>query len=183
MSKSEPKETTKIVRTELERACKEFTARINGLGFQRTKKMFWIRRQPLTVDFIHFHRSGSSYGTPINFSVNIRVHFGICVLNGDFPAPALNGPSSDAEKTRAGRYHLRFNAQTGSTYDRCLDDLVRFVVEQGEPWFQEFHPIEGLLQKPHSPLHMADKQFLAEAMQGNVNTLNVAASLKMLGIK
>ncbi len=27
--------------------------------------------------------------------------------------------------------HLRFNAKSGSTYDRCLDDLLRFVVEPG----------------------------------------------------
>lgn len=153
------------------------------MGFQRTKKMFWTRRQSLTVDFIHFHRSGSSYGAPINFSIDIRVHFGIRVLNDDFPAPALNGPSSDASRIRAGRYHLRFNAQTDSTYNRCLDDLVRFVAEQGEPWFQEFHSVEGLLQKPHSPLHMAEKLCLSAAESGNVNALNVAASLKMLGIK
>jgi hypothetical protein len=180
---SEPKETTKVVRAGLERACKEFTARIAQLGFRRTLKMLWTRRHSLTVDFIHFHRRGSTYGAPINFSVAIRVHFGIRALNDDFPALALNGPSSDDARIHAGRYHLSFNAQTGSTYDRCLDDLVRLITEQGEPWFREFHSAEDLLQKPDSPLRAADKQLLAAAASGNMNAMNLAASLKLLGIK
>jgi hypothetical protein len=183
MIMSEPKETTKMVRAGLERACKEFTARIAQLGFRRTKKMIWTRRHSFTVDFIHFHRCGGTYGAPINFSVDIRVHFGIRVLNDDFPALALNGPSSDAARIQAGRYHLRFNAQTVSTYDRCIDDLVRLVTEQGEPWFREFHSVEDLLQKPHCPLWVADKQLLAAAASGNMNAVNLAASLKLLGIK
>lgn len=180
---AEPKETTKVVRAGFERACKEFTVRISGLGFQRTKKTMWTRRQLFAVDFIHLHRSGSSYGTPINFSVGIRVHLGIRVLNDDFPAPALNGPSSDSVPVRTPPYHLRFNAQTGSTYDRCLDDLVRFISVEGEPWFKEFGSAEALLQNPTSPLRAADKQLLAAAVAGNVNATNVAASLKILGIK
>ena len=183
MAISDPKETTKVVRAGMERVCKEFSARISELGFQRTKKKIWTRRQTFTVDFIHFHRDGCSYGRPLNFSVSIRVHFGIRVLNDNFPAPALNGPLSDVEKTRSGNYHLRFNAQTGSTYDRCLEDLVRFVVEQGEPWFQEFRSVEALLQKSHSPLRDNEKQLLSAAIAGEVNSANLAASLKMLGIK
>src|SRR5687767_7546982 len=136
MNMSKPEETTKVVRAGLERACREFTARIAQLGFQRARKMLWTRRHFLTVDFIHFHRCGSSYGAPINFSVDIRVHFGIRVLNDDFPALALNGPSSDEGRIHAGRYHLRFNAQTGSTYDKRLDDHVRLVTERGELWFR-----------------------------------------------
>lgn len=73
-----------MVRTELERACRDFTARVEPLGFQRSLKMFWIRRLPLTVDFIHFHRSGGGYSAPQSASVDIRVHFGIRVLNDDF---------------------------------------------------------------------------------------------------
>src|SRR5688572_22230936 len=133
MTKPEPQETTKVVRAGLERACKDFSDRVALLGFSRTKKLFWIRRQPFTVDFIHFHRGGSSYGAPINFSVDIRVHFGIRVLNDCFPAAALNGPFSDPTRLRSGRYHLRFNAKSGDTYERCIHDLERFVIEQGEP--------------------------------------------------
>jgi hypothetical protein len=175
--------TTEVVRAGVERACKDFTTRVAPLGFDRTKKMFWTRRHPLTVDFIHFHRHGSTYGAPRNFSVDIRVHFGIRVLNDAFPGPALNGPYSDVTRLRAGRYHLRFNAKSGDTYDRCIDDLARFVVEQGEPWFRQFHVADALLRLPDSPLKPTERQLLADAIAGNTNPENEANSLKLLGIK
>ena len=174
---------TSLVRAGVERACKEFTARVEPLGFRRTLKMFWTRRHPLTVDFIHFHRHGSSYGKPHTASVHIRVEFGIRVLNDDFDAAALNGPISDAGLERAGRYHLRFNAETGSTYERCIDDLTRFVVEQGEPWFERFRSVESLLHLADSPLGPNEKEFLVAADEGRSSTERVAASLKILGIK
>ena len=176
------KSFTGIVRAGLERACRDFTARVEPLGFRRTLKMFWTRRHPLTVDFIHFHRRGSTYGTPRTASVDIRVHFGIRVLNDDFIAAALNGPHSDAGTLRAGRYHLRFNAETGSAYDRCIDDLARFIVEQGEPWFQRWSSVEALLL-PDSPLKPQDRESLRAARDGQVSAERVAASLKILGIK
>lgn len=176
------KSFTSVVRAGLERACRDFTARVEPLGFRRTLKMFWTRRHPLTVDFIHFHRSGSTYGAPRTASVDIRVHFGVRVLNDDFIAAALNGPHSDAGTLRAGRYHLRFNAETGSTYDRCVDDLARFVVEQGEPWFRRWSSADALLQSD-SPLRLLDREFLRDARDGQASAERVAASLKILGIK
>jgi hypothetical protein len=176
------KSFTSIVRAGLERACRDFTVRVEPLGFHRTLKMFWTRRYPLTVDFIHFHRSGSTYGAPRTASVDIRVHFGIRVLNDDFIAAALNGPHSDAGTLRAGRYHLRFNAETGSTYDRCVDDLARFVVERGESWFERWSSVDALLQSD-SPLRPQDREFLCAARDGQGSAERVAASLKILGIK
>ena len=176
-------ETTKVVRPELERACNEFTVRIAPLGFLRTKKMFWTRSHPPTVDFIHLSRSGSSYGAPINYSVEIVVHCGIRVLNAKFAAAALNGPSSDPRRSREGRYHLRFNAQTGSTFERCVDDLVRFVTEQGEPWFQRFRDTAQLLDAPESPLSAEDRELLRAALAGQSSPANEATSRKLLGIK
>jgi len=183
MNEGEEKSTTKIVRAGLERACKDFTTRVTPLGFRRTKKMFWTRQQPLAVDFIHFHRCGSTYGAPINFSVDIRVHFAIRVLNDSFVAAALNGPYSDATRLRTGRYHLRFNAKSGDTYERCIDDLARFVAEQGEPWFHQFHSTDNLLRLRDSPLKPPEKQLLTDAIAGNANPENEAHSLKLLGIK
>jgi hypothetical protein len=173
---------TNIVRAGVERACRDFTSRVEPLGFLRTLKMFWTRRHPLTVDFIHFHRGSSTYGAPRIASVDIRVHFGIRVLNDDFVAAALNGPHSDAGTLHAGRYHLRFNAETGSTYDRCIDDLARFVVEQGEPWFQRWSSVDALLQSD-SPLRPQDRASLRTARDGQTCAEHVAASLKILGIK
>lgn len=174
---------TNIVRTGLEKACREFSSRLKPLGFHRTLKMFWTRRHSLTVDFIHFHRCGSTYGAPRTPSVEIRVHFGIRVLNDDFVAAALNGPHSDPDRLRSGRYHLRFNAETGSTYDRCVDDLVRFVSEQGEPWFQRWSSVDSLLQSPESPLRPQDREFLRAARNGQASAERIAESLRILGIK
>lgn len=174
---------TQVVRSGLESACKEFTTAALPSGFVRTKKMFWTRRREHTVEFIHFHRSGSSYGGPINASVSIRVHFGIRVLNDTFPAAALNGPNSDAGVALAGRYHLRFNAATGSTFDRCVQDLMRFLSEQGQPWFEKFADTKCLLERADSPLGEEAKSLLAQAVNGQAKPENVAASQKLLGIK
>lgn len=179
----EPKETTKVVRAGLERVCDDFSMRVAPLGFRNTKKMWWTRRRPSAIDFIHFQRSGSSYGAPRNFSESIAIHLGIRVLNdaGDFAV--LNGPQNDAARTFAGRYHHRFNARSGDTHDLCLDDLVRFVEQQGEPWFQKFRSADDLLQQPDSPLGETEKQFLADALAGRTCPENETRSLKLFGIK
>jgi hypothetical protein len=174
---------TTIVRAGLEKACKEFTRRVEPLGFRRTLKMFWVRRHPFTLDFIHFHRHGSSYGAPRSASVDIRVHFGIRVLNDDFVAANLNGPYSDPGMLRTGNYHLRFNAESGSTYERCVDDLVRLVIDQGEHWFSRFHSVEALLHSPDSPLKPQQREFLLAAQQDRASADRLRASLKIFGIK
>ena len=43
----------------------------------------------------------------------------------------LNGPSSDDHLSL--KLNLRFHAGTGSGFQRCLDDMMRFVDEVGEP--------------------------------------------------
>lgn len=178
-----PDDTTQVVRQGVEKACQDFSERISPLGFARTKKMFWTRRHDHTVDFIHFHRSGSSYGKPRNYSVDIRVHFAIRVLNDTFEAAALNGPFSDPGRIHDGRYHHRFNAQTGSTYDRCIEDLVRFVVEHGEPWFVRFRELDALLTLADSPLRPPEKERLRAAIAGQPDPAAIAQSLKLLGLK
>jgi len=177
------RETTNVVSRELERACKQFTSRLQPIGFVRTRKMFWTRLHPLTVDFVHLFRSGSSSGAPRNYSVDIRVHFGIRVLNDASVAPALNGPGSDAERCRNGRYHLRFNAETGSTFERCVDDLVRFVLEQGEPWFQRFADTAELLASTDSPLGTPERECLTAALAGYGSSRSEGASRRTLGIR
>jgi hypothetical protein len=159
-------ETTNVVRDGLERACKDFTTLVAPLGFMRTKKMFWTRRRDLTVDVIHFHRHGSSYGAPRNFKVDIRVHFSIRVLNDSFEGVALNGPFSDPGHIHEGRYHLSFNAKSGLMYERCVDDLLRFVSEIGEPWFKRFSEASVLLNSKDSPLKGRRFNFWHQQAQG-----------------
>ncbi|MCQ9377670.1 hypothetical protein [Methyloversatilis sp. XJ19-49] len=175
--------TTTVVRAGLERACVQFSAGISEHRFARTKKMFWTRVNQHTIDFVHFHRSGSSYGAPSSASVAIRVHFGIRVLNDTFPAQALNGPCSDSPTTSAGRYHLRFNASTGSTSERCIEDLHRLFMEIGLPWFERFSDPTALLELADSPLQPYAKKLLQDAVRENPVAEHVAASLKLFGVK
>jgi hypothetical protein len=174
---------TQIVRAGVEEACIAFTTSIALQGFARTKKMFWTRQREHTIEFIHLHVCGSSYGAPMNASVSLRVHTGIRVLNDSFAAAALNGPSSEQASALAARYHLRFNASTGSTFDRCVQDLVRFLNEQGEPWFERFAATNSLIDSAESPLTAPAKAQLFDAINGRANSENIAASLKILGIK
>jgi len=174
-----------VVREGLEKAYKDFSARIVGLGFTRTKKSLWTRQHSVAVDWISLSRSGSTYGVPANYSVHIIVAFGIRILNDDVTGLALNGFSSDDihnKAIRAGRFHTRFNALSGSTYPRCINDLERFVLEQAEPWFKKFTPTERLLRIWGSPLTPETKKLLREALSGKSTEENVCASLKILGI-
>jgi hypothetical protein len=176
-------ETTKVIRPELERACKEFTDRIEVLGFSRTKNMIWSRLNEFTADFIHLHRCGSTYGAPLNYSVRIRVGYGVRILNDPRPSLALNGPGLTADVMRKGRYHLRFNAKTGSTFDRCVEDLVRITQEELEPWFTQYRTPENLLETNDTTLNAECKALLKAACEKCAFPENVALSLKLLGIK
>jgi hypothetical protein len=176
-------ETTNVVREGVERACKEFTSRISTLGFARTKKMFWTRRREYTVDVIHFHRHGSSYGPPTNYKVDFRVHFAIRVLADSAEFVVLNGPCSDPDRLREGRFHLSFNASSGHMYDRCVEDLARFVTVVGEPWFSRFANLDALQKAPESPLQISEKEALASSIAKPSAAEIVSQSLELLGIK
>lgn len=179
-----PDDTTQVVRQGVENVAKDFSARIEPLGFKRTKKMLWVRRHQHTADFITLFRHGSSYGRPLNYSVSLDVGFGIRILNDVLAGLSPNGPRYDfSERLRAAHYHFRFNAQTGSTYDRCIDDLERYVVHAGEPWFERFHEPDGLLTSSDSPLRQPEKERLRAAVGGRADAEAVALSLKLLGIK
>jgi len=179
-----PDDTTQVVRQGVENAAKDFSARIEPLGFKRTKKMLWVRKHQHTADFITLFRQGSSYGRPLNYSVSLDVGFGIRILNDVFEALSPNGPRYDfSERLRAAHYHFRFNAQTGSTYDRCIDDLTRYVMHEGEPWFLCFREADTLLFCGDSSLRQSEKERLTAAAAGNSDAAAVAQSLKLLGIK
>lgn len=174
-------ELTKAVRAGFEKLCVEFTAQVAAFGFSRTRKTFWTRPQAFTVEFLHFHRGGISYGAPINASVDVRIHMAIRVLNDDFEAAALNGPSSSDFTAHRPPYHLRFNARSFSQYDRCLSDAVRLVQEQALPWFARFSTPEALLQLD-SPLSPKTRERLQIGLTGGDPDL-IAASRKLLGIR
>lgn len=130
-----PKDTTHVVKVGFNRVCRDFSQLIEPLGFLTGRARCWNRSDGSLVDVIHFHRGGIGYGKPNNYSVDIRIHFAVHKVGASEPL-ALNGPSSD--QLRDGRgyaYHLRFNASSWSTYDRCLEDLLRVTRDHGLPWF------------------------------------------------
>ena len=63
------------------------------------------------------------------------------------------------------------------------DDLVRFVAERGEPWFQSFGPSEVLISSPDTPLRPESIARLQAALRGDVDPGHIARSRKLLGIK
>ena len=90
---------------------------------------------------------------------------------------------SDPGRVRAGRFHLSFNAKSGDMQERCVDDLVRFVKEQGEPWFTDFGTLAALHDRDDSPISADSRGFLHEARTGDADQRNIARSMKLLGIK
>jgi hypothetical protein len=126
-----------VVKGGMDRVCRDFTQAVVPLGFRRTnsRSRCWERRTDRLVQVIYFHRSGSTYGAPINHSVDLRVHFSLQTFDGT-PAGRDQLDSDRVRDSRGYAYHLRFNADTWSMYDRCLEDLLRVTREHGLPWFE-----------------------------------------------
>jgi hypothetical protein len=119
----------------MQRLCKDFNPVAEALGFIRTRSgsRSWQRPYGVLAEVIHLHRSGSSYGAPINNSVSIRAEF--IIKAPDSPASDAWLDSDKLKDSNGYHYHLRFNALTWSTYDRCLQDLERVTKEHAVPWF------------------------------------------------
>jgi hypothetical protein len=174
-------EFSEIVSRGMVRICDDFTSRAAPLGYSRTKRRLWVRENELTIESIYFHRGGGSYGgAPRNASIDIRVMLGIRVINAQSNG-GVGVMSDNARRPTGYAYHHRFNAQTGSTYDRCLDELVLFVTEFAEPWFTSLRDPANLLE--HAELDEPARRSLREAIDGKARAENVTASLKALGIK
>lgn len=174
---------TQIVRAGMERLSRDVGEGLAGLGFARSRSKFWTRRHPHHLDFIHLFRSGSSYGAPYNASVSVRVHLGIAVLDDEREPTWLNGPdSSDMALFHADRFHLRFNAATGSTYERCLEDVLRFATTRGEPWFSAWREPSALLDGERSPLDGEARAALARSLRGEASSERMALTLKRFGV-
>lgn len=177
-----PTEFTKVVANGTERVCSDFSELIAVHGFKRTKKKVWTRRNEHTIEIISFFRKGSTY-INISYEVGLRVLTGIHVLNDSLSSSPRNGPCSDDAEVWSKRYHHRFNALSGSTYDRCLIDLMRFVNEVGMPWFVTYRQPTNLLNDSSSPIGPTARAGLGAALNGDTDSRLVMASLKDLGIK
>jgi hypothetical protein len=103
------------------------------------------------------------------------------VLNAPVAGGAIGIVSDPARRATGYAYHHRFNAETGSTYDRCVEELGLYMTEIAEPWFDEWRDPEKLVK--HVDLGAEAREGLESAMIGNTNREAVAASLKALGVK
>ena len=176
-------ELSQIVRKGVDKAYEEFSTRVEKLGYIRNKKTLWVRPGQNTADVITLSRSGASYGAPYNASVTININLLIRVFNDYHDFLIFNGPECDPSTGREFGFHHRFNAKSGSTFERCIDDLERYVIEQGEPWFKKYRNESLLITDNDSPISDEIKPLLSEALKGNVNSENISQSEKLLGIK
>lgn len=173
---------SKEVAAGMARLASDFAARVAPLGFARTKRRFYARETEHTVDSVYLHRGGSSYGgAPHHPSISIRVVLGIHALNHP-SAGATIAVLSDHIRAADGKpYHNRFNAETWSAYDLCLDGLTRFTTEFAEPWFVQWREPKAMLDFPDLPART--RAVLEQAMTTPENPEHVAFALKACGIK
>lgn len=165
----------------MRRICADFSQVVSLRGFQPTKTRTWVRINDASAESIYFHRLGSSYGSQRAVSVDIRVMLSIRVLNAPIAGGAIGIISDHARRKTGYAYHHRFNAETGSTYNRCLEELGFYMTEVAEPWFSEWR--DPLRLMAHDELSIEAREGLASAISGNASPDTVAASLKALGIK
>lgn len=178
---SEPKRFLQLVTDGMKRVCADFSQIVGPGGFLNTKSRTWVRIHDYTADCIYFYRLGSSYGASHTARIDIRVMLSIRVLNAPVAGGAIGIISDKARRTTGFCYHHRFNAETGSTYERCVEELGFYMAEVAEPWFTEWRDPRKLLT--HPDLQYDTREALTSAIAGRASGDAMAASLKALGVK
>jgi hypothetical protein len=134
------KSYSNVVADGMKRVSDDLSEMLECRGFVRAKGgRSWGRVNGRCIDTVHLQRQGSSYGAPRNASVDLRLTLGVGDVNEAAP-PAEGGNvnlSDHARRPNGYAYHHRFNAATGSTYDRCVEELDLYLTEVAEPWFTE----------------------------------------------
>ncbi len=126
-----------IVSEGMKRVCSDFTGVVKPLGFKRGQGRKWLRHHGEIEELIYLSRSGATYGAPASASISLQIDLssrrGI-----DGPRHYLDHHATVLLRRSTGYcYHHRFNAETGSTYDRCIAELGLFLSEVAEPWFAQ----------------------------------------------
>jgi hypothetical protein len=130
------KSTSDNVKAGMAKLCNDFTERIAQFGFKRknSRSRSWVRHSEEFVEEVCFYRHGSSRGgPPYSNSVDIGVEFLVKTPEGTVKEFLRDHLLRDS---RGYCYHTRFNALTWSTYDKCVDDLMRLMNDHGFPWFK-----------------------------------------------
>jgi hypothetical protein len=126
-----------VITEGMKRVCSAFTQIVQPLAFKRGTGRKWARQLDGFEETIFISRSGASYGAPHSPSISLQLDL-VSVRVSDQEHAGLNHHTIQLIRRPTGYcYHHRFNAETGSTYDRCLEELGLFIIEVGEPWFTE----------------------------------------------
>ena len=159
----------KLKRSQAEKIRRRLTKALQPHGFERTKPSFWTRPADTCVQFIHLHL--------FTFQPAFRVHLGIRVLNDPFEATALNGPNSDEDRS----YNLHFH-NTDDTAERCNEELLRYCVEVGMPWFRKWSSLKELISNSESPLRDGARAALKAALNGKSQEEDIKQTRALLGL-
>ncbi|MCL9999059.1 MAG: hypothetical protein NBV68_06730 [Erythrobacter sp.] len=165
----------------MKQVCADFSQIVGPSGFLKTKNRTWVRAHDHSADCIYLYRHGSSYGAPRAARIDIRVMLSIRVLNATVAGGAIGIISDPARRATGYAYHHRFNAETGSTYERCVEELGFYMTEVAEPWFAEWRDPRKLLT--HPDWREDAREALTSAIAGRASPEAVAASLAALGIR
>ena len=130
-------EYSKIVVEGMKRVCSAFTLLVRPFGFKRGSGRKWARELDGFEETIFVSRSGASYGAPHSPSISLQIDLASVRIS-DSKRVHLDHHTVELIRRPTGYcYHHRFNAETGSTYERCLQELGLFIKEIAEPWFLE----------------------------------------------
>jgi hypothetical protein len=149
---------------------------LEQLGFERSRQTFFVRRREHVIEFVHLHK--------FSFDSSYRIHLGLRVLNDTFQAPSLNGPHSDdyrgPNSPNGSRYSLRYGPEP-ATILRCVEEIFRWCLDVGEPWFERNRDPTRLIQDG-SPLNKSEQERLRLALDGQSDPAYVQATIKQLGL-
>jgi hypothetical protein len=129
-------EHSEIVSEGMKRVCSAITTILRPIDFKRGNGRKWVRQRDGFVETIWLSRSGATYGAPYSPSISLLIDLS-SVRSSDGRRADLGRHETMLIRRPTGYcYHHRFNAQTHSTYDRCIEELGLFMNEVAEPWFK-----------------------------------------------
>lgn len=130
-------EHSKIVAEGMKRVCSAMTQIVRPIGFTRGNGRKWERDLDGFKETLWLSRSGATYGAPNSPSIDLLIDLA-SVRASDGKRADLGRQTTKLIRRNTGYcYHHRFNAETNSTYDRCVEELGLFIVEVAEPWFEQ----------------------------------------------
>lgn len=141
-------------------------------GYARVKPTFYARAVGSMIEFVHLHK--------FTFGPLFRVHTGIRFVGDPFEAVALNGLMSDTvEWQGAHRYDLGYSTSEDS-WDRCAQNIARFVAVEGEPWFLRWRDLKRLATAPDSPLSPDARVAFIASQAGPIDPAHLQRTQELL---